>query len=333
MNKTMTRKTILLSLIAVFLCIYILQLALSGHNEIKVMTLEATPDTLVMVKGSGAANASNTVRMVYENNAWTVGEKKYAADNTTATKMADGIKNLKLLGVITHSAGSNPDKYGLGDNDKITVTAYKDGKSVRTITAGKNASSGGQCYVQVDGKDTVYLADGTLHDTYGVSLDTVRSKEIYSASSADITAVHVELAGSSYSVQKTAPKADLAAPAADAKATADKPAQSKWEVVLNGSNAPAPKVDDEKTDSWINSLTSLKASTWTADTDTLPSSAPEAKVTIVSAGKEYSVSIYKLADAEDPRYICSSNTTPYLFYISKYVAERYVKHIDDLIAK
>jgi|SRR5574344_28572 hypothetical protein len=344
MNKLMTRKIVLLSLVAVFLCIYILQLVFTGRSTIKNITLDATPDTMLVVKGAGEANASNSMRVVFENSMWYVGEKKYPADNVSATKMADSIKNIKLLGILTRSPGSNLDKYGLDDGSKITVTASKDGSSVRTMTIGKNTTSGSQCYVQIDGKDTVYLAEGSLHDTYAVTVDALRSKEIYTTTADGISSVRVELnaGGKSFTVQKVVPKADLSTATvdstkkdkdADAKTADAGSVQTSWSMAYADNSQPAHALDNEKTSSWVSSLVSLKATTWAADTDTLPSSAPEAKVTIVSAGKEYSVSIYKLADAEDPRYICSSNTTPYLFYVSKYVAERYVKHVDDLIAK
>src|SRR5574344_2272866 len=226
MNKTMTRKIVLLSLIAVFLCIYILQLAFNGRSKIKNVTLEATPDSILIVKGSDPASASNSMRLTYENSAWNVGEKKYPADAAAATKMADGLKNIKLLGVITGNAGNAAEKYGLDDASKITVTGFKDGKSVRTITVGKDTTAGGQCYVQVDGKDTVYLADGSLHDTYGATIDAIRSKDVYAVTADDIVSVRVTTAEGTYAVQKNVPKADLTTAGSDSK-KADKAKDTK----------------------------------------------------------------------------------------------------------
>lgn len=338
MNKTMTRKIVLLSLIAVFLCIYILQLAFNGRSKIKDVTLEATPDSILIVKGSDPASASNSMRLAYENSAWNVGEKKYPADSAAATKMADGLKNIKLLGVITGSAGSAADKYGLDDASKITVTGFKDGKAVRTITVGKDTTAGGQCYVQVDGKDTVYLADGSLHETYALTIDAARSKDVYAVTPEDIASVRVTTAEGTYAVQKTMPKADLTTAGTDADKKADDAAaatpaeQPKWTITENTTTLAGATADEEKVAAWAKSLASLKVNNWAAETESLPPAEPTAKVSLAAAGKEYTVSVYKI-DGDDPRYICSSSATPYLFYVTKYNAEKFAKALADLAAK
>lgn len=347
MNKTMTRKVLLLSLIAVFLCIYILQLVFNGRSKIKDVTLEATPDSILIVKGKDPANESNSVRLTYENSSWNVGEKKYPADSATATKMSDGIKTIKLLGIITRNAGVAAEKYGLDDASKLVVTGFKEGKSVRTITVGKDTTAGGQCYVQIDGKDTVYLADGSLHDTYGATIDAIRSKDVYAVTADDIVSVRVTTAEGTYAVQKNVPKADLTTAGSDSK-KADKakdtkakdtkadeaaPAeQPKWTLTENTTALTAAAPDEEKVASWAKSLSSLKVSSWAAENETLPAETPTATVSLAAAGKEYTVTIYKI-DGDDPRYICSANTTPYLFYVTKYSAEKFTKALSDLATK
>lgn len=335
MKNTMTRKIVLLALIAVFLCVYILQLVFTGRNKIKDVTLEATPDSILVVNGGDAANASNSLRLSFENSAWLVGEKKYPADSSVATKMVDGLKTVKLLGVITHTVGTNADKYGLDAASKITVTAFKDGKSVRTITVGKNASSGSQCYVQIDGKDTVYLADGSLHDTYGVTVDGVRSRDVYTANADDVLNVSITTTAGTFAVQKTAPSADLAKTDVAGKKN-DKNAAKEttvpvaaWTITENTTALKSAKPDEEKIAAWTKSLASLKVSSWAAEGESLPAQTPDASVALTADGKEYKVAIYKI-DGSEPRYICSANTTPYLFYITKYNAEKYIKQLADL---
>jgi len=330
MNKTMTRKVILLSLIGVFLCIYILQLVFTGKSKIQNMTLDATPDAMLVVKGSDTANASNSIRFAYENSTWVVGEKKYPADSTAAVKMAESLKSIKLLGVITRNPGAAAEKYGLDGSSKLVVTAFKDGKSVRTVTVGKDTTSGGQSYVQIDGKDTVYLADGALHSTFGIDLDGARSKEVYTVNADEISSVRVQKQKGAFTVQKIVPKADLAAATKkdDAgKAEAPAPVQKKWELSQNAVDS-GKEADDEKIDSWVKSLASLKVNSWAADSAAVPFGEPEATVTVVANGKEYTVKVYKTSDQDT--FICSSSSTPYLFNVSNYVAEKYTKSLADI---
>lgn len=342
MNKVMTRKIVLLSLIGVLLCVYILQLTFTGRSKIEDVSLEATPDSILIVKGANPADATNSVRLAMENNVWVVGEQKYPADSALVTKMTSALKTIKLLGVITRVPGNGAEKYGLSDADKMTVTGFKDGKALRTVTVGKNTTSGSQCYMQIDGKDTVYLVDGAQHDTFGVTVDTVRSKEVYTAQAADISSVRVTTPEGSYAVQKIMPKADLTNASADAKNTANAnspadnaapaPQSPKWTLTENTTSVKNASPDEEKTATWASSLASLKVSAWAGDSDQVPATNPEATVTISAAGKEYTVAVYSV-EGDDSRCICSSSATPYRFYISKYTAEKYIKHITDLMVK
>lgn len=344
MKKTMTRKIVLLSLIAVFLCVYILQLAFTGKSKAKEVTLETQPDSILILKGGEEANANNSIRVVQENGSWYVAEKKYPADSSIAIKMADGVKSIKLLGEITSNA-SSAEKYGLGDSEKITVTGFKDGKSVRTITVGKDTTSGGQCYVQVDGKGTIYMAEGALHGTYSSTVDAIRSKQVYTSNADEVSSVTVTGADGAYSVQKQMPQADLTAASEDKKAddkksetdSAETVAQKPtWTLSQNTTSVKSNAVDEETTTSWAKSLANLNVSSWAADNAKLPSTAPASTVRIAAGAKEYTVAVYEIpssSEDEDAKYLCSSSATPYLFYITQYNAKKYMKSLSDLSKK
>ncbi|MFA6937956.1 MAG: DUF4340 domain-containing protein [Treponema sp.] len=345
MKKTMTRKIVLLSLIAVFLCIYILQLAFTGKSKAKEVTLETQPDSILIVKGGEEANANNSIRVVQENGSWFVAEKKYPADSSVAIKMADGVKSIKLLGEITSNA-SSAEKYGLGDSEKITVTGFKDGKSVRTITVGKDTTSGGQCYVQVDGKGTIYMAEGALHGTYSSTVDAIRSKQVYTSSADEVSSVTVTTKDGAYSVQKQMPQADLTAASEDKKADDKKSKEEKksetvaakpaWTLSQNTTSVKSNAVDEETTTSWAKSLANLNVSSWAADDAKLPSTEPASTVRIAAGAKEYTVAVYEIpgsSEDEDAKYLCSSSATPYLFYITQYNAKKYMKPLSDLSKK
>lgn len=323
MNKNITRKIILLSLIALLLIVYICQLAVTGKNNIRTISFQESPDSLLMVKGSGSANASNSWRLSYENSSWVAGEKKYPADVSSASKMAETLKNIKLLGVIANTPGTSAENYGLSENEKITVTAFKDGKVLRSVVIGKDTVSGGQCYVQVDGKDTVYLAEGGLHSIYSVTLDAVRSKDVYS--SAEIISASVTLPEGSYVIRKNLSSGNLS--------SSETVAAENWILAENNTSVEPAVLDEEKVENWISSLKSLKASEWASENEKVQNENLAASVKLGSASKEILIRFYRLEDAEDSRFLCSSSTSPYLFYVTGYTGEKFCKELSALTVK
>lgn len=323
-DKMLTRKFILLAAIAVLLVTYILQLSLTGRNKVKTVSFTETPDSLLIVKGSDSANPSNSWRLQYENSAWFAGEKKYTADNAIAKNMAETLKNIKLLGVIAAAPGNAAERYGLGDSEKYTVTAFKDGKVLRTVVVGKDTASGGQSYIQVDGKNAVYLAEGSFHSLYGVTVDAVRSKDVYSINTAEIMRVSVITQEGSYTAVKNMPQANIAD---GDNAVAQEPV---WELTERTYGEDV-EVDSSKIESWVNTISNLKAASWAADNESFAGKELTASVVIGTGAKEISVQVYAIPDDAEGRFLCKASTVPYPFYLAKYNADRFNKTIGDIM--
>lgn len=323
-DKMLTRKVILLGAIAILLVTYILQLSLTGRNKVKTVSFADTPDSLLIVKGSEAANPSNSWRLQYENSAWYAGEKKYSADSAAAQNMAETLKNIKLLGVIASAPGNAAEKYGLGDSEKYTVTAFKDGKVLRTIVVGKDTASGGQSYIQVDGKSSVYLAEGSFHSLYGVNVDAVRSKDVYSLNAAEIMRVNVITQEGSFTAVKNMPQTNIAD---GDNAVAQEPV---WEIAERTYGEDV-EVDSSKIESWVNTISNLKAASWAADNESFTGKELIASVVIGAGAKEVSVQVYSIPEDSEGRYLCKSSTSQYPFYLTKYNTDRFNKTIGDLM--
>ena len=194
----MKRKIILLSAIAVLAIIYILQLTFTGKSKVKTLSLTEDIDSIVIEQGA----SSNVLTLSLEGKDWHIG--KYKADESTASAMVDALKSIKVLGTITANVNNDEQRYGLEINNKIVVKAQKNGQVLRTITIGKNTSTGSQCYAQVDGKNVVCLVNGSLHTTFTCTQESLRAKGIYSLSAEGITSISVSSQNGSnnFSIQK-----------------------------------------------------------------------------------------------------------------------------------
>lgn len=318
MNKSALRKTILLALIAILLVIYILQLTLTGRSNVKLLTISEEPDRIEI-----AQENAPLILLQKEGDAWGIGEKKYAAEPYSVEALADSLKSITVLSAVTKNAPASENRYGL--DSCITVTALHEGRIVRTLRIGKNTATGSQSYIQIDEKPTVYLAQGALRSTFGVTEDSLRSKRVYSLSVSDIASVTVTNTtdaqeNNSYGIVRGA--------------DVGKDDAAEWTLMPSLSSV-VQTLDEQKAASWVSSLASLNASAWAADGTTVEGAgATEAgSATITTAdGQRHTITLYALADDEE-RSLCKSSDTPYLFYLNKYAAEKFQKPLSELLAQ
>lgn len=314
MKNFSTRKIVLLSLIAVFALVYILQLTFTGKSKIVDLTISEDIDKIELT----SANGSRTLTVEKKDSVWYAGEKKYPADTALVEALVKAVKNVKLLGVASASS-SDAERYGLGDEDKIVVTAYNGSKLLRTLTVGKNTSTNSQCYVQADGKNAVNLASGPLHNTFSTDADKLRSKQVYSLDSAAVTKVSVKNAKGTFTIQKSAPQVDAASEEGITPAL--------WLLSENTTSLSSAELDDTKVGQWINSLASLNVASW--KDEQVPVNAA-VTLTITAFGNDTVISLASYDD-DSSEVSASSSSSPYGFTLSKSVAKRYDKALSDLV--
>jgi hypothetical protein len=291
-----TRKIILLSSIAVLAAVYAVQLAFSRPDKVRVLTVADKIDSITITR-----NDAPSVTLRKEGEGWVIGDKKYPADQALVDDMLAPLNSLKVLGSVSKNVAD--ERYGLADGAGIGVEAASGGKTVRKLIVGKDSSTSRQAYTQVDGKAEVLLVSGSLHDTFGKSADEYRSRAVWAFGADTVTKVS-STAGAAYTLEK-----------------AGNPAA--WSVTWPS----GASLDAEKAQSWVSGLASVTAQSW-ADPAVLTGGKPLASVSLVAGGKEYSLTV-QLKDGES-RYLCTASSTPYPFYLSSYVAEKFLKTVQDL---
>lgn len=299
--KLPVKKIVLLAVAAALALIYILQLCFTGKSKVEILKLDSTPDKIVI------ENSNGTVELTYKDSAWYVGQKMYSADAAKTKNLVSGIKEIKLLGTVAKNAAGTMDRYGLEDGSAIKVTAYKDSTVLRTLNIGKSSAGGEQSYVTVDSKNSVSLAGGGLNSLFNTSTESIRSSTIWDGDS--ITAVKVVKGEENFSLKKNG---------------------SMWEIAENNATAARTLLDQEKVHDWTEGMLTLKASSWAEDDMTIPGEIPFATIYVTVDGREHVVTIYN--DADENRKLCSCNTLPFMFYITKYTSERFVKNLADLMS-
>ncbi len=311
-----TRKIVLSTLVAVLLCVYIVQLIVSSRSPIKTFELKASEaDALDQITLVSSTNGAITLNKHGED--WTVSEQAYKTSESYIDDILESIKSVRTLGTVSRSASEETlQRFGLDNNTAITVTAFKAGEAVRTLYIGKAASTGDQTYLRLDGKNDIFLASGSLRDTFGRSEDSLRSKEVYALSSDELTTIDVHGKKSSF--------------------TAHRAIGENGEVwSIDGDE----NADSSKIASWAKQLLTMSAQSWALPDATMPAES-ESRIEFTVGAKRVSLTMAKIAGSKDAaedgaasstddKYICSSSETPYLFYVTKTVADRLSKDSKD----
>ncbi len=312
------RKIALLSAIAVLIVLLVAQILTPPRGSVREMKLSEAPDTIVITHGA------DSVTLALKDGSWVVGDAQYPADASTAQRIAASIEAIKVLDTVAKTGDDAVlARYGLDAANAITIKALKGGKELRTILVGKDAPTASQTYVTLQGGRDIYLASGTLRATFGVNVDELRSKVVYSVKYDDISKITVNSPAGSWTLEKTG------SPAAWALASDEN--QRSAEAVSRTATAKssAISIDPDKAAAWIKSLAELTADSWLADGASLPNVAPTT-VTLGLGDHEVSVSIYPSGSGHDMKYLCTSSATPYKFVMGSYEAGVFLKPLADL---
>ncbi len=308
------RKKILLTIFGVLLIIYVVQLVNAAKKTTKDLTLKDTPDSITIKKGN------NTIRLSKKDNVWLIGDKKYIADESDSSDIENAVKTIKVLDTVSHSNDSAvSERYELNADKAMTITASKNGKVLRKITAGKVNSTGSHTYVRVDDSKDVYLVSGSYKNIFDKTESDLRSKKVYKLDKDSITDVKITAQGISWEIAKTG-----------------KP--EEWKLVSVSDPSQKITIDPDHTKTWVSSISHADASSWATETTVVPNRDPDAVVTIQDKNnKTVTMNVFRSenADTTDKNtkvddYLCTCSASPYKFYVSSYMGEIFNKKLSDL---
>ena len=176
-NKISLRKIILLSLIAILLVVYILQLVISGANDGYSLVLKESPDTILIQNG-----IKSQIKIVNSNGIWLLKEgsenpeENYAilpANTETLNQMVTSLSKIEVLGLVSRNADN--ERFGFTENESVKIICSKDGKNLRTLELGKNSSTYQQVYAKVDESNNVVLVSGNPKTLFDVTFENLKA--------------------------------------------------------------------------------------------------------------------------------------------------------------
>ena len=305
-----TRKLVLIIADVVLLAVCIVQGILAAHDGVKYFKLQETPDEYTIV------TPAETIHLVQENEKWIM-NGKYAAGASSVKNFADAVENIRALDKVASAGEVVNTKYELTEGKKISVEVKKGNKVVRSLELGKDASSGSQTYITVDGGKEIYLAAGNLRTIFDKSISSLRDRYVWSADKNELTSVTISKAdGETWGLTKMGSGTDVT-----------------WNIT--GVDTQGQEIDTEKTANWFETLAIMTAASWYDDSATAEGLGGNLVLNakVVHGFNTINFDLYQLPVAEgaEDKYYATTSETPFIFEVPDYQVKKYTKDYTELL--
>lgn len=318
----MTRRKRSLVIVLLFLCVvYAFQLALSSTDGVQTVAMGESPDKITVSRQNGESFTLEKRTDSAGKETWIIQGKNYESDSPSVAAMLRALGSLKIIGTV--SSHVDDERFGLDAATALSVDASAHGGALLSLKIGKVSPAGSQTYVVVDGEKGVRLVSGNIRDVFDTSSEELRNRVIFNLDRALVSRVSVENRHGVFSLLKSG----------------EPPV---WDFATDAEAAGFVRqsaTDTEKTASWVSSVLSLTALSFEADSSAVPEGPAVGSVVFSTADGDVSLSVYASGYASDGSrdndtgntYLAVSSASPYVFRLSSYTAERYLKDPADFL--
>jgi hypothetical protein len=230
--------------------------------------------------------------LVREDGGWVISPQGHPADAGKVTVMLESLRNLTLSALISES--KSYERYGLGNDEKVSVKAWTEEGLQRDLDVGKEAPSLQHTFVRIGGDERVFHAQGNLKMRFDQTPEDLRDKGVLAFDPADV--LTVELHDSKRSLRLTR-KQDPNEKGA---------ARSSWE-------SPEGPVDEAGVTGLLTALSNLKCRAFIYDQAKEDFEDPVYTVTLEGLEK-HSLMLFAKGEKnpEDRPALSSQNESPFL---------------------
>lgn len=267
--------------------------------------IEAVKVSKILIEKKGESFSLNRA-----DKSWTVSKDAYPADSSMVDTMLDTLSRFKLTTLVSQK--SDLKRYHLDPENRILVIVSHKGQQDFKFTIGKEAPTGNHTFVMIAGDKNIYHASGSFNFDFDQDVESLRDKMVFKVTSGAVKKARV-------TKEKTA-KVVIAKEAKDDKGKVTK----IWQT------DDGKKVDKQKMDSFLASLSYLKCDTYpqTLSKKDLNDKKPFCTITI-DGQETKSLRLFKLKDDDTVHGISTMNE--YLFTFSDYDAKQIIENIDKFL--
>lgn len=232
------------------------------------------------------AKADGTFAVVKKDGTWHIEPGDYTADGKKADDMVGALANLAVTALVSES--ESYERYGLGDDRRISVKAWTGDALARDIQIGKTAPTYNHTFVRLAGSDKVFHARGAFRRTFDLSRDDLRDKKVMAFDAGTIEEITITRKGTTERFTRT-----LAPPAEGTAEPEGGEGKTAWK------NAAGDALDGPRMEAFLADLASLECESFLEESAKEEFTDPVVALTLKGAG-EYRLTIYpKDQDADE----------------------------------
>ena len=320
---------LVLGTVIIALMIYLL---LRNPDRIQYQIPELEPLTENQIQKIELDFSGKTITLEQADSRWLIQPQGYTADADKVKKIMSEITQLHLTDVISESG--NYIKYGLDPDKKITVRIYDKKNLLRTFEIGKQAATYRHTFVKIKNDRRVFHAENSFRNDFERTVGGLRDKSVLQFEPGEIQELQLAKGIQKIQLTKTIEKVEVTPeqaegskkPPTEMSASAKTPAGDQQAWVTN----EGIKAVKQEIESLLNDLSDLKCQDFVEGKSREDFSEPMFRVTLKGA-KEYTLSIFDKIQEKDDTYPAVSSESPYLFILTGYTAEQFMKKIEDVI--
>ena len=253
--------------------------------------------------------ADYKIDLVKQDNVWRIVPDNYLADSKKVSAMLNSLSSVTLTALVSEKGIY--ERYDLGADRKIAVTAFSGETVARKIDVGKAAETNQHTFVRLDGDDRVYHARGNLRSTFDMTAEQLRDKSVLTFDAKEITAM--DIAGEGVALGLNQDMAAASPTSASKSENGDKDEEvASPNTVWKGTDGRT--YDKGKVDSLVSTLSNLVCDGYIYNKTLADVSGSKALYVIKLTGtKPYTLTIYEKESDAMKTYpaVSSENTSPF----------------------
>lgn len=168
MTNLLKRKIVLISVIAVLLVVYIVQLVFENTDRTRIVRIKKEIDCIKVF-----GNGEEKFCVQKKGSEWFLGDTDFQVQKIKTNAFVNSLEEIKILDVVSKKIDDS-ERYGLDKNSALKIVAFSEGKTVRTVLAGKKSSTGNQEYVMLDDEKEICLSQGSLRSIFEVDAESLK---------------------------------------------------------------------------------------------------------------------------------------------------------------
>lgn len=302
------KELIILIAIIIALSIY---LTLRNRDRTRYVLPELPALSSKEVSKIEVSRKASSFTLEKKDNQWVIPPKAYPADMIIVNNMLEMLEKLTITTLVSES--KSYERYGLDEDNRVSVKAWADGTLKRDFDIGKEGPSSRLTYIRLSGDHRVFHATEDFRWKFDQKISELRDSEVLSFDREKINKIEIARKGTSLILSRQQTPAD------DNKQVVDEGAKERTQGEDRPvwTNAEGRVANQETVDEILKMLSELSCEKYIEEDDKKIDSGEPEYFFRLTADKEYTLSVFAEDTKEGGMFPAISSGSKYSFMLSK----------------